>query len=224
MAWLNLGGGRRYDPDSHQAQYQDPQTGEWRDLKDITYNPTTGVEIGGQRVLQPGEAPEPGEDVFRGRWGPMLPQLEELQQIYRMQQLAKAGGTASTAQTPATQAPTRSYWGVNPTISMGTSGTWNPAAGTAGGTAGGAAGGAQSGGSSMATTTAGQIPTGIWGSVRPADVTEWQKWYGANVGKTILVNGQPRTINQDIQPGELWDAFRNDAVGFGTIPGAQAPA
>jgi hypothetical protein len=76
----------------------------------------------------------------------------------------------------------------------------------------------------MATTTAGQIPTGIWGSAGPSDIGEWQKWYGNNVGKTILVNGQPRTIGTDIQPNEMLQAFQNNTVGFGTIPGAQAPA
>src|SRR5262245_22153799 len=192
MAWLNLGGGRRYDPDTHQAQYQDPQTGEWHDLKEITYDPTTGVQIGGQRVLQPGEAPEPGEDVFRGQWGPMLPQLEELQQIYRMQQLAKAQGAGTPTQTTAPSAPARSYWGVNPTISMGTSGTWNPATGDAAGTSAGQAGSA-AGTTTMATNAATQIPWGI-------SLPQWQAWYGQNVGRTITIGGKNVTIGTDVGP------------------------
>jgi hypothetical protein len=74
-----------------------------------------------------------------------------------------------------------------------------------------------------ATTTAGQIPTGIWGSAGPNDIAEWQTWYGRNVGKTILVNGQPRTIGTDIQPDEMLQAFQNNTVGFGPMPGPQAP-
>jgi hypothetical protein len=66
----------------------------------------------------------------------------------------------------------------------------------------------------MATTVAGRIPTGIWGSAGPSDIREWQKWYGANVGKTILVDGQPRTLGADIAPAELWNAFRSNMVGW----------
>jgi hypothetical protein len=76
----------------------------------------------------------------------------------------------------------------------------------------------------MATTTAGQIPTGIWGSVSPKDIASWQTWFGNNVGKTILVNGQPRTIGTDIQPNEMLQAFQNNTVSWGSMPGPQAPA
>jgi hypothetical protein len=119
-----------------------------------------------------------------------------------------------------------SYWGTAPQINMG--GTWQPSGGTQAGTQTSAQPGTQTspqtGGTSMATTTAGQIPTGIWGSAGPKDIAEWQTWYGRNVGKTILVNGQPRTIGTDIQPDEMLQAFQNNKVGFGAIPGAQAPA
>ena len=77
----------------------------------------------------------------------------------------------------------------------------------------------------MALTTAGEIPTGIWSGAAadPANIQEWQKWYQANIGKTILVNGQPVTINQDITPGQLWNAFQADQVGWGNIAEPQAP-
>jgi hypothetical protein len=73
------------------------------------------------------------------------------------------------------------------------------------------------GGGSMATTSAAQIPTSV-------SLPEWQAWYGQNVGKTILVNGQPRTIGQDISPDDLLSSFRSNQVGWGQMPGPSEPA
>jgi len=69
----------------------------------------------------------------------------------------------------------------------------------------------------MATTTSTQIPTSV-------SLAEWQQWYGRNVGKTILVNGNPMTIDQDINPDQLLQAFQTGQVGWGNIPGPQAPS
>ena len=69
----------------------------------------------------------------------------------------------------------------------------------------------------MATTTATQIPNTI-------SLPQWQQWYGQNVGKTILVNGNPVTIDQDINPDQLLSAFQNNQVGWGQTPGPQQPS
>jgi len=69
----------------------------------------------------------------------------------------------------------------------------------------------------MATTTATQIPTSV-------SIPQWQQWYNQNLGKTILVNGNPVTIDQDIDPNQLLNAFQNQQVSWGNIPGAQAPS
>jgi hypothetical protein len=42
----------------------------------------------------------------------------------------------------------------------------------------------------------------------------WQQWYGQNTGNTIFVNGQLRTLGQDIFPDELLSAFRQGAVSW----------
>jgi hypothetical protein len=65
----------------------------------------------------------------------------------------------------------------------------------------------------MATTSATQIPPGM-------SVPQWQTWYGQNQGKTILVNGQPRTIGQDIGADDVLAAYRNNTIGWGSVPGA----
>lgn len=102
------------------------------------------------------------------------------------------------------------------------------ASGAAGGTTG--AGGTTSAvGGTMASTTASGIATGanVWGgSADPANIAEWQQWYGANVGNTILVNGQPRTIEGDINADQLYQAFQQGQVGFGNYQaaGPQQPA
>jgi len=54
-----------------------------------------------------------------------------------------------------------------------------------------------------ATST--QIPTSV-------SVPQWQQWYGQNVGKTIFVNGQMRTIDQDIFPDELLQSFQQNTA------------
>jgi hypothetical protein len=69
----------------------------------------------------------------------------------------------------------------------------------------------------MATTTAEQIPTSV-------SIPQWQAWYGRNVGKTMLVNGQPVTIGVDVNPDQLLSAFQSNTVGWGAAPGPQQPA
>ena len=54
-----------------------------------------------------------------------------------------------------------------------------------------------------ATST--QIPTSV-------SIPQWQQWYGQNVGKTIFVNGQMRTIDQDIFPDELLQSFQQNTA------------
>jgi hypothetical protein len=66
----------------------------------------------------------------------------------------------------------------------------------------------------MATNMATTLPTGVWQSAGSGDIAEWQKWYGQNVGKTINVNGSPQVIGRDVDPGQLWDAFRSNSVNF----------
>ena len=76
--------------------------------------------------------------------------------------------------------------------------------------------GSTGGGGNMATTTtATQLPQG-------ASVPSWQTWYGQNVGKTILVNGQLRTIGQDIGADDVLSAYRNNTIGWGQTPGPQS--
>jgi hypothetical protein len=68
----------------------------------------------------------------------------------------------------------------------------------------------------MATNVASQIPLSV-------SLPQWQTWYGQNVGKTIMVGGQPRTIGTDISPDETLQAFRNQTVGWNVPQAAAAP-
>jgi len=43
MAWIQYAAGRRYDPDTYQAQALDSRTGQWRDIGSIRYDPLTGL-------------------------------------------------------------------------------------------------------------------------------------------------------------------------------------
>lgn len=70
----------------------------------------------------------------------------------------------------------------------------------------------------MATSTAAeQIPANV-------SLPEWQQWYGRNVGKTMLVNGQSVTIGTDVSPDQLLNAFRSNNIGWSpATQGPQAP-
>jgi hypothetical protein len=74
--------------------------------------------------------------------------------------------------------------------------------------------------------SASQIKTGI------SDVPAWQTWYGQNVGKSIYVNGQPRTISTGLEanapsnaitPGQLFSSFSNNQVAWNPTSVAPAP-
>jgi len=213
--WIEWAPGQRYDPSSGQAQWFN--RGNWQDVGNVKYDPHTGeITLNDQPVnLRANTSFNVGSSTI-------LPNIEQLKQFSMLQQAQQAGqGSPGTQVAPAPTgiqaAP--SYWGTG--MQAGIAAT--PVA--SGATGAPSAPGAQTGGNNMATTTtAGQIPTGIWGSAGPNDIAEWQTWYGRNVGKTILVNGQPRTIGTDIQPDEMLQAFQNNTVGFGAMPGPQAPA
>jgi len=76
----------------------------------------------------------------------------------------------------------------------------------------------------MATTSASHIAIGpnIWTAPAATDVAEWQLWYRNNLGKTLLINGQPVTLTAD-NVGDIYNAFENNTVDFGEIPGQQTP-
>lgn len=228
--WITFGSGQQFDPTTGQARWWDKRKGDW---SDPVQTPQTGInQQTGQVASYLGGVPQPGMQMWTpdvsGTWGSsMLPTYQQSAQanaIYLAQ--LQAQQKAAQAQPAGTAGAPQSYLGAVPQqINMG--GAWQPAGAQGAGGVPGAQGAAQSSGGNMAKTTAGQIPTGIWGGASNADIGEWQKWYGANVGKSILVNGQARTLGSDIQPGELWDAFRGNNVGWGTVPGpqgAQAPA
>jgi hypothetical protein len=63
-------------------------------------------------------------------------------------------------------------------------------------------------------TTATQIPFGV-------SIPDWQRWYGQNQGKTIMVNGQLRTIGSDIGADEMLQAYRNQTASW--QPAVQPP-
>src|SRR6267378_4181415 len=55
-----------------------------------------------------------------------------------------------------------------------------------------------------------------------ASLPQWQAWYGQNIGKTMMVGGQPVVIGQDIGADDLLSAFRSNTIGWGG--GAQQPS
>jgi hypothetical protein len=206
QGWVQFAENRRYNPATGQVQYDPSGNGNWQDIGTIPLSAGTGSYWQNARLTSPNLIGQ-------------LPSQDILRQIAISQQMAAAGG----GQAPSPAAAQGGGWGTPsylgaPQINMG--GVWQPSGGTQAGTQTSP----QTGGTSMATTTAGQIPTGIWGSAGPNDISEWQTWFGNNVGKTILVNGQPRTIGTDIQPNEMLQAFQQNTVGWGSVPGAQAPA
>jgi hypothetical protein len=220
--WIEYAAGRRWDPATGQVQYN--QNGQWvsSGAPNVLYNPQSG------QLYNPNQ-PNIPYSLLSGS-GAGGPTADVLGQIYMIQQMnaaaqqrqAQQAGQGSATGTGIQAAP--SYWGTGMQSGIAATPVAQGATGTAG--AQGSVPGAQSGGNAtqMATTTAGQIPTGIWGSAGPNDIAEWQKWYGNNVGKTILVNGQPRTIGTDIQPAEMLQAFQSNTVGFGAMPGPQQPS
>jgi hypothetical protein len=138
----------------------------------------------------------------------MFPAPAEINMMKNIAAQAKAaGGATGTPGMATTAGGGAGYYGGSG------AGATSSGAGTQTSGAGGGGGGA----TNMATTTATQIPTSV-------SIPQWQQWYNQNIGKTILVNGNPVTINQDINPNQLLSAFQNNQVGWGQIPGPQAPA
>lgn len=212
MAFIQYAAGRRYDPSTGQAQWMDAR-GQWQDAGYVMYDPRSGQLYNPQQPRS--------TQVFQQPSSSVQPTSEILRQIYMAQQMG-AGSPAAPAQgggsAAAPSGMNPSYWSLGaPAGPVGPAGTY--------GAYGAAAQGIPSGGNtqSMAANQASQIPTGVWGSASPADVAEWQKWYGQNQGKTIIVNGQAKTIGQDISANDLWNSFRGNQVGFGPAPGPQAP-
>jgi hypothetical protein len=221
--------GQRWDPSTGQAQWFN--RGNWQDVGTVQYDPHTG------QITQNGQPIDPRVNTqFNVGSSTILPNIEQLRMMSMLaaqrQALQQQAGPGAPAPTGIQAAP--SYWGTGmqsgiaaTPVTPGATGATG-ASGATGATGASSATGApsaQTGGSNMAaTTTAGQFPTGLnWEAVSPNDIAQWQTWYGRNVGKTILVNGQPRTIGTDIQPQEMLDAFRQNTVGFGAMPGPQAP-
>jgi len=68
-------------------------------------------------------------------------------------------------------------------------------------------------GAAPMANTAAQIPLA---AKIPLNVSlpEWQTWFGQNVGKQIMVNGQVRTIGTDLSPDQALTAFRNQSVSW----------
>jgi hypothetical protein len=201
--------GKRYDPSTGQAQWF--KGNNWQDVGTVKYDPHTGgITLNGQPLDMRVNAA-----TFSPGNATVLPNIDQLRSMsmlaaQRSAQAQQQAGAATTQTAP-------SYWGAAaPQINMGGPSTSSgqaagqPSGGTQTGSTPGATG-AQGGGggTSMATTTAEQIPTSV-------SLPQWQAWYSRNVGKTILVDGQQRTIGTDIQPNEMLQAFQSNKVDWPT--------
>ncbi len=176
------------------------------------YDPATG-EV--QQYGGSGNWVKAGTVGESGDYTPSNPKINPPDQTVINQIMASRAAAASkSAGAPAGTTPAGGVTAAQSYYMAGAPG------GTAGTTGGAGAAGGGGGTTQMATTSATQIPTNV-------SIPEWQTWFGQNVGKTILVNGQPRTIGTDIQPNEMLQAFQNNTVGWGSMPGAsgaQQPA
>jgi hypothetical protein len=194
----------RFDPASGEIQAQ--IGGDWQTISQTS----AGTSQAPGRLSAPAQFGL-NETYLHSGMGWALPSQQQVWAMRLAQQQRAAQGAPGTqgvsTGTGIQAAP--SYWGAAPQ----SGGTQAGSVGALGATGGNAT-------QQMATTTATQIPTNV-------SIPEWQRWYGQNVGKTILVNGQPRTIGTDIQPDEMLQAFQSNNVGWGAMSapaGPQAPA
>jgi hypothetical protein len=84
------------------------------------------------------------------------------------------------------------------------------------------AGGAGAGlGASMTDPSAAYAPASAAPLVQGVDLPSFQHWFGTNVGHTVFVNGQPRTINKDLSADQALAAYRSGSLSWNAPAGPQ---
>jgi len=175
------------------------------------FNPNTG-EVQGAGSVGPGGPADwktignVNQPWTAQKYRDQFPQPGEIQMMKNIAAQQRQDVSQSAGATSGGGQQGASYYGAGAARTAGPTGqvaigNFSGGSSTTGGVGGG-------GSTTTMPNNAAQIPWGV-------SVPSWQTWYGQNLGKQILINGQPRIIGQDIGADDVLKAYQNQAIGWG---------